>query len=203
MALGVYFYLLKTNKWGNYLSLDNLKPLKEMTLLCSPLLLILAILFIGNGGIDTSSISHLFLVLGTQILIVAFIEEIFYRGFMLNILISKGFRFAVLTSSVLFGLTHSLQLLGGQSLEQTILQIMYAFFTGLVLSLLIVNKQSILVTIIFHGLNNSFIMLKQTDGPPIYLYLIVGILIVYAAILWMKASKAENTVLNKINNLSF
>lgn len=196
-ALGVYFYLIKTKKWGNFFSWDKLKPFKDTTLLCSPLLLVLMILFISNGGIDASSIYNLILVLCTQILVVAFIEEVFFRGFMLNILISKGFRFAVLTSSVLFALTHSLQLLGGQSVEDTILQVLYAFFIGMVLSLLIVNKQSIVVAITFHGLNNSFIMMGQSNGPSLYNYLLISILIAQTVFLWFRVLKSNEINSNK------
>ncbi|WP_347552946.1 CPBP family intramembrane glutamic endopeptidase (plasmid) [Pseudalkalibacillus hwajinpoensis] len=117
-------------------------------------MVVLTLLLIGNDGISVSSVSELLLVLGTQILVVAFIEEMVFRGFMINILISKGFKVAVITSSFLFALTHSLQLLGGQSIEDTLLQITYAFFIGMVLSLLVVNNQSIIIAITFHDLNN-------------------------------------------------
>ena len=190
LAVGVYFYLLKTKKWSAYFHKDKLIPLKS-TLLSSPLLLILALLLIGNNGIDTSSISRLLMIIGTQIIVVAFIEEFFFRGFMLEILKAKGFKLAVLVSSLLFAITHSLQLLGGQSLEATILQITYAFIIGIVLSLLIVNRQSIVVTIVFHGLNNSIIMLGQNNDSAFYNYIIIVLLFIYAVFLWLRALKVN------------
>lgn len=194
LAIGVYFYLLKTKKWRAYFTKDKLIPLKSTVLLCSPLLLVLALLFIGNSGIDISSFNKLLMILGTQIMIVAFIEEIIFRGFMLNILISKGIRSAVLTSSLLFALTHSLQLLGGQSLETTISQITYAFFIGMVLSLLIVNQQSIIVAIVFHGLNNSLIMMGKDNDSSIYTYIIILLLIIYTVFLWIRALKSDGVI---------
>ena len=194
LAVGVYFYLLKTKKWRAYFTKDKLIPLKSTVLLCSPLLLVLALLFIGNSGIDISSFNKLLMILGTQIMIVAFIEEIIFRGFMLNILISKGIRSAVLTSSLLFALTHSLQLLGGQSLETTISQITYAFFIGMVLSLLIVNQQSIIVAIVFHGLNNSLIMMGKDNDSSIYTYIIILLLIIYTVFLWIRALKSDGVI---------
>ncbi|WP_249317165.1 CPBP family intramembrane glutamic endopeptidase [Bacillus sp. FJAT-50079] len=171
--------------------------LKKTVLLCSPLFLVLVLLFIGNNGIDISSINQLLLILGIQIIIVAFIEEMFFRGFMLKILLSWGFKLAVLTSSLLFALTHSLQLLGGQSLESTILQIIYAFFIGMVFSLLIVNQQSILVTIVFHGLNNTLIMMGQNNHSSIYNYIIILLLIIYTVFLWFRALKSNECISNK------
>lgn len=194
LAIGVYFYLLKTKKWRAYFTKDKLIPLKSTVLLCSPLLLVLALLFIGNSGIDISSFNKLLMILGTQIMIVAFIEEIIFRGFMLNILISKGIRSAVLTSSLLFALTHSLQLLGGQSLETTNSQITYAFFIGMVLSLLIVNQQSIIVAIVFHGLNNSLIMMGKDNDSSIYTYIIILLLIIYTVFLWIRALKSDGVI---------
>jgi len=199
LAIGFYFYLIKTKKWRNFLSKDSLRFDKKNILLWSPLLVVLAILLIGNGGLSVTSFTDLILILGTQILIVAFIEEMVFRGFMINILISKGFRFAVLTSSFLFALTHSLQLLGGQSIEDTLLQITYAFFIGMVLSLLIVNNQSILIAIIFHGLNNFFILTAQVEGSSVYNYVIISVLIVHAVFLWSRAMRI-NTF--KIDNIS-
>ncbi|WP_379970784.1 CPBP family intramembrane glutamic endopeptidase [Ectobacillus sp. sgz5001026] len=199
LAIGIYFYLTKTKKWRNFISKDSLRLDKNNILLWSPMLIVLAILLIGNGGVRVTSVTELLLVLGTQILIVAFIEEMVFRGFMIDILISKGFKVAVLTSSFLFALTHSLQLLGGQSIENTLLQITYAFFIGMVLSLLIVNNQSIIIAIIFHGLNNFFIITAQIDGSSIYNYVLISVLVVHSAFLWSKAMRTNKI---KIDNVS-
>lgn len=137
------------------------------------------------------------MILGAQIMIVAFIEEIIFRGLMLNILLPKGIRAAVLTSSLLFAITHSLQLLGGQSLETTILQISYAFFIGMVLSLLIVNQQSIIIAILFHGLNNSLIMMGKDNDSSIYTYIIILLMIIYTVFLWIRALKTGGVIAMK------
>lgn len=197
IEVGVYFYLLKTKKWRAYFTKDKLIPLKSSVLLCSPLLLVLALLFIGNSGIDISSFNKLLMILGAQIMIVAFIEEIIFRGLMLNILLPKGIRPAVLTSSLLFAITHSLQLLGGQSLETTILQITYAFFIGMVLSLLVVNQQSIIIAILFHGLNNSLIMMGKDNDSSIYTYIIILLMIIYTVFLWIRALKTDGVIAMK------
>lgn len=137
------------------------------------------------------------MILGAQIMIVAFIEEIIFRGLMLNILLPKGIMPAVLTSSFLFAITHSLQLLGGQSLETTILQITYAFFIGMVLSLLVVNQQSIIIAILFHGLNNSLIMMGKDNDSSIYTYIIILLMIIYTVFLWIRALKTDGVIAMK------
>ncbi|WP_229721185.1 CPBP family intramembrane glutamic endopeptidase [Pontibacillus salipaludis] len=192
LALGIGFYLFKTKKWRKFFS-KNRFPLHWKRLIhFSPLVVILTLLCIGNGGIRLTSIPDLLLVLGTQLLLVAFIEEMVFRGFMVNILMAKGFKVAVLTSSTLFALTHSLQLLGGQSLEDTLLQVTYAFFIGTVLSLLIVNNHSLIIPMAFHGLNNFLIIMGQNNGSSLYNYLLISILLVHSLFLWSKALKTNN-----------
>jgi len=119
----------------------------------------------------------------------------------LNVLLSKGYKKAVIISSFLFAITHSLQLLGGQSLEDTILQITYAFVVGMVLSLLIINNQSIIIAIAFHGLNNFLQFMGKDQSSPILGYVLIGILITYFVYLWVRASNATDLNLHKPTNV--
>lgn len=194
LALMVFIYLVLTKKWKNYFSIKNIKPNKNTIRLCSPLLLVLWIVLIGNKGLNTAvPFSSLVLMFMMQLFVVAFVEEIFFRGFMLKILLSKGFKQAVIISSLLFAMTHSLQLLGGQSLEETVLQIIYAFVVGMVLSLLMIHHQSILVAIAFHGINNFFQIMGQSEGPTILSYVVIAILIAHMVFLWLRVSTLSNT----------
>ncbi len=197
LAVGVCIYFVKKGKWNNYFSVKKLKPIKTTLFLSSPLLLVLLIVFIGNKGVNTVSLLDLFQMFIIQLFLIAFIEEVFFRGFMLNILLSKGYKKAVIISSFLFAITHSLQLLGGQSLEDTILQITYAFVVGMALSLLIINNQSIIIAIAFHGLNNFFQFMGKDQSSPILGYVLIGILITYFVYLWVRASNATDLNLNK------
>lgn len=193
LAIGVFIYLVITKKWKDYFSVKELKANRVMMLLCAPLLLVLLIVFIGHKGLNTTSLSDLLPMFIMQLFVIAFTEEIFFRGFMLWILLlSKGFKIAVMISSFLFAMTHSLQLLGGQSLEETIIQITYAFLVGMVLSLLIINNQSIIIAIAFHGLNNFFQTMMRSEGSSIFGYVIIVILIAHAIFLWKRANTLSN-----------
>ena len=192
LAAGVFLYFASTRRWNDYFFVKRVKSIKNMLQLNSPLLLVLLIVFIGKKGLNTTSVSDLFLVLIIQLLIVAFIEESFFRGFMLKILLPKGFKKAVFISSSLFAFTHSLQLLGGQSIETTILQIIYAFVVGMVLSLLIVNNQPIMIAIAFHGINNFLQIMGNTEGSSILSYLIIAILGAQVVFLWQRATTLSN-----------
>lgn len=97
----------------------------------------------------------------------------------------------------MFGVTHALQLLGGQSLEDTILQIIYALLVGLVLALLVLEGQSIIVTIIFHGLNNFFNIMGNTEGSMLSAYLIILVLFIYMLTLWRRLKKIDHNLFMK------
>lgn len=56
-------------------------------------------------------------------LCVGFAEELYFRGFIFNILKIKGMQFAIVVSSVIFGLSHLINLAGGAGVAGTILQI--------------------------------------------------------------------------------
>lgn len=189
LAIGVFLYLLFKKKWDVYF-FKRFFPLSKQYI---PLVLVLLIIVVGNKGLDTSSFANLFFMFLMQLFIVAFIEETFFRGFMLKLVLPKGKAIAVLLTSFLFGITHSIQLFGGQSIEDTILQIIYAFIVGLVLSLLIVTGHSILVTIAFHGFNNFLNFMGNTESHNIFAYLILIILIGYSFFLWNLMTKPVDT----------
>lgn len=110
-------------------------------------------------------------------LLVAFVEETVYRGLILNILLQKGIRAAVLTSSLLFSLTHLLNLMGGQSMAATLLQLAYALLVGLSLALLYVRHKSLLPLITFHFLHNFTQFLVQDQASVLFDSLVVASLL--------------------------
>lgn len=180
----------KNKKVAAFFSFQQNMSFRTRILFLSPLLLYLLIILIGNKGVHGSSTVDLVLILLTQTLVIAFVEEMVFRGFMLNLLLSKSYKVAVLLSSFLFAFTHSLNMLNGQSVANTIFQILFAFVVGLVLALLIVNGQSIGVTIVFHGLNNFFQFTSPVEANDSLLinYALLLFLSGYALYLWNRKS---------------
>ncbi|MGG5766849.1 hypothetical protein [Bacillus wiedmannii] len=64
-------------------------------------------------------------------------------------------------------------------------------FIGLVLSLLIVNKQSIIMNITFHTFNNFFNFMGNVQASSLFAYVIIVILFFYTIYLWKRANKKE------------
>ena len=184
LALGIFIYIMIKKNWQKYF----FHSINQLYILL-PLLFILCIILVSAKGLNLTSMSNVIVMFMLQLLTIAFIEETIFRGMMLRMLLTKGVATAVWVSSILFGVTHALQLLGGQSLEDTILQIIYALLVGLVLSLLILDGQSIIVTILFHGFNNFFNFMGNVESSMTSAYLIIFVLFVYMFFLWRRVKK--------------
>lgn len=188
-VLAIYFSVKK--KWGFY-GFRNLRSIPKPDLVYyAPLLVLLAI--IALKGFRPISVSEvLFYLLFT--LLVGFVEESIYRGLILNILLPKGVKTAVLTSSILFAVTHILQVLSGQSAFQTVLQIVYALLIGGALALLMVRGRNIWPLILFHFLHN-FIQFVGNDNSDAYLGYDLAILAFLALYcIWMALSLKKTPV---------
>lgn len=100
-------------------------------------------------------------------LCVGFAEEIYYRGIILNILKLKGDRFAIIGSSVLFGLGHLMNIAGGANVAYTLLQVFFAFFAGIVLAEIVVITNNIVVAMLWHFLCD-FLAYTTNDGSLLF-----------------------------------
>ena len=86
---------------------------------------------------------------------VGFLEEIIFRGFLFRALEKDNPARAIVVSSVTFGIGHIVNLLNGQDLAETLLQIVFAVAVGFTLVILFHKGGSLIPCIVFHGLNNS------------------------------------------------
>ena len=101
-----------------------------------------------------------------SMLCVGFLEELIFRGLLFKGMAKKNVRSAIIVSAVTFGIGHIVNLLNGQPLGETLLQIVFAITVGFVLVLLFHRGGSLIPCIVFHSLNNSlntFAASSQTD----------------------------------------
>ena len=199
IALFLLIYLTIKKQWNRYYfnSLSKLSIRQWIEYI--PLLLIFIVLLIANNGFQSAPFSFFAYMLLSQIFLVGFVEETLFRGIMLRILMPRGKTLAIVGSSVLFGITHALQALSGQSLEDTILQIVYAFILGFVLAILVVRNGSIILTILFHGLHNFLNFTGNTPSTNLYTYLVLAILLLQ--LLWLFISTKNNSSLSNKTNI--
>ena len=120
---------------------------------------------IGYGTLEIPEIGTLFLILGFTLL-VGFVEEIFFRGIMLQALRSKGAWTSVIVTSFLFGAGHSVNAFGASPLY-TVLQVGYAVPLGLSFAALVWVTGLIWPIVLAHGLINFGAYLNSAAGGPV------------------------------------
>ena len=118
----------------------------------SPLLLIALSPFTAginyNGG-AALILANLFLTLG-----IGMAEEVFFRGIICGAWLGHGVGKAMMISSVLFGLSHILNIAGGAELGETVLQICFALVYGMVFALIFAESGSLLPCVLLHALHD-------------------------------------------------
>ena len=68
--------------------------------------------------------------------------ELYFRGIICNIW-KDNEKKAIIISSVLFGMSHILNVMGGADLAETLLQIAFAFTYGVIMAYVILRTKSI------------------------------------------------------------
>lgn len=107
-------------------------------------------------------------------------EELIFRGMILNTLTKYNKMFAIIVTSLLFGLLHL-----------NITQAIPAFFMSLVLCYMYVQTDSILVTILAHA-GNNFLALMSAYSNHILITVLVLALVIYGLITMVLKSKEFN-----------
>ncbi|AOZ92602.1 CPBP family intramembrane glutamic endopeptidase [Paenibacillus crassostreae] len=190
ISLILIIYLTWRRKWHDigFQSLANIP--KRHWLLYTPLIVVLVV--ISLDGFKEVTVSEVFYFIFFTLL-VGFVEETVYRGLILKTLLNKSIRVAVITSSILFSLTHLLNVMSGQSMEQTLLQLVYALVMGVVLALLMIKNANIWPLITFHFLHNLIQFLGNEQSTTLG-YDIIVILILIIQCVWLMVSLKKQHV---------
>lgn len=126
-----------------------------------------------------------------SMIFIGFIEEILFRGYLLQLLLKKSVKVAIIVSSLTFGLGHVVNLLNGAEVVPTILQLVYAICIGLMLSVFMVKVKHLLPCCFFHGMLNALAAFSNENGQTIGYQVTVCVAIsvisvAYAWLLWRR-----------------
>ena len=150
LTLAYYFVRYKEISKLGFRSAE--KGAAKRMLYFSPLLLIALSPFAAginfNGG-AALILANLFLTLG-----IGMAEEIFFRGIICGAWLGHGVGKAMMISSLLFGLSHILNIAGGAELGETVLQICFALVYGMVFALIFAESGSLLPCVLLHALHD-------------------------------------------------
>lgn len=152
------------------------------------------ILPVAVFGFNTSVTALRLVVLICFTAAVGFNEEIYFRGLIFKFLEREGTKKAIIWSSVIFGILHLANAFNGENTLYLILQMLFAFLVGFVLSEIVSITKSLWVLIIWHAVHD-FISIMAGDifnqAALAVLGIQVIILVIYAVCIW-KMSNTEN-----------
>lgn len=143
----ILVFVTVVRRW-NGIGLHKGFHLKSLTYLLPLLLLIVLLLMNGIKAREPSRILS-FLLLA---LITGFCEETMFRGMIYGSLRKNGQAIALLTSSALFGLAHTLNLFTGVDMRLVLLDVLATFGFGLVFSIAYEYTGTLLPLILVHAM---------------------------------------------------
>jgi CAAX protease family protein len=117
-------------------------------------------------------------------LAVGFVEEGVFRGLMLHALEPRGVWSAAVITSLVFGVTHAMNLMVGRSVAETAAQVMYTVALGFAFAALVLRKRLIWPLVLIHFLVNfiAFLVKPGYIYPPGWeLVIALGLTVVFAA----------------------
>jgi membrane protease YdiL (CAAX protease family) len=157
-----------------------------------PLLAVEAFSFLPGFRENVTTVYFLAVVLFT--LLVGINEEVYFRGLILKRLGEKGIRYAAIVSSVLFGVVHLVNVVGGANLIYTGLQIVFAALFGFVCAELVILTKSLIPVILWHFIHDciGFVTVEEITTPALISVIIQTVLMLaYSVYLWKKIKKVS------------
>ena len=139
------------------------------------------ILATGNlwDGIAPSCQRTELLVSVLSMILVGFVEEMLFRGFLFKALLAKDrTATAIVISSLTFGIGHIVNLFAGQASFETFIQIVFAVSWGFILTMVFYKSGSLLPCIIAHAMIDVFSLFGADNAVADQIY--VGATIVTA-----------------------
>ena len=182
VALMLSFFLygwIRKNKLQQYYGLRPVASINYRKYLYFLPLLVLSTANLWNGVVFEQSFLDTVLFVVCMLLI-GFLEEIIFRGFLFKALSRKSVRSALIISSVTFGMGHIVNLLNGADFLPTLLQIGYATAIGFLFTVLFIKTKSLWPGILAHAvINATSLFAVEGDG---YVQLISSLVMVVLSV---------------------
>ena len=128
-----------------------------------------------------------------SMILVGFVEEMLFRGFLFTAMLSKErTAVAIIVSSLTFGMGHIINLFTGQTSFETIVQMIFAVSWGFILTFVFYKSGSLFPCIIAHSMIDAFSMFGADNALVDQIY--VGITIVVAIVYCIYLVKIKEDV---------
>ncbi|MEB2279943.1 CPBP family intramembrane metalloprotease [Lysinibacillus xylanilyticus] len=159
-----------------------------------------------NGITDKDGFSakYVFILL-LFVIAVGFCEELIFRGLVFKYLSAKGFKVAIIGSSIFFGIGHFTNLLSGQDFIMTLLQVTYACLFGLVSAEIVAKTKSIIFPIVWHATHDfiAFLTDSEQNVLAVSIYVFHCLVLMGLAIYFWRALFPKKAVMNLKNPESY
>lgn len=128
-----------------------------------------------------------------KMLCVGFLEELIFRGFLFRAMSRDSIRWAVVVSSVTFGLGHILNLINGSGmgLAENLVQIFFAVLIGFLYVILFHRGGSLWPCILSHGVLNSLSAFSAGDGSLVRIAILCTLVAAYTVVLLKTLQKQK------------
>lgn len=159
----ILFRFVKRNGLMGYYGLCTPKADRKRVLLYIPLIGISSVNLWNGIAVQAPPVeifTHIF-----SMAMVAFLEELIFRGLLFNGMRKGNLSAAVIVSSLTFGMGHIVNLLTGAPVLDTLLQLVYASAIGFCFTALFVATGSIVPCILSHAAVNCMSIFAIEAGP--------------------------------------
>jgi len=185
IVAGLIFGFIKANRLEAETGLDGWPKDTRRYLYFIPMW----ILATGNlwGGVSLNYKGAGQVIAILSMLLVGFIEEMIFRGFLFRALLkTNSVLAAVIISAATFGMGHLVNLLSGQATKETVIQVFFAISLGFVFTLVYYKSGKLLPCIIAHSLIDAFstVAADSQMGDMIYVWTTIIVSAVYCIYLW-------------------
>lgn len=196
-ALTIIFYTTTLGLWSYVGNITKLTRKGMILVLPVGILSLIPIL----NGITESKSSTIFISLLITSLI-GINEEFIFRGIILSALRKNGRLSSIITSSIIFGLFHLLNLVYGADIIDTVVQVVFATGFGLVMAVTKYETGEMLSPIIIHALWDFISKISNADflGSIDIIHTISIVLVVVWGIFLTFRVTSNNTVSYSIDN---
>ena len=146
----------------------------------------------GGFSMAYSGLSQLCAVV--SMLLIGYVEEMIFRGFLFKALIPKdGVKIAVIVSAVTFGIGHIVNLLAGQANLETVIQVFFAVAWGFIFTFVFYKSGSLWPCIVAHGLVNAFSKFARESVMTTWVYMAATIVVAIVYCLWLSRLAPEDS----------
>ena len=113
-----------------------------------------------------------------SMILIGFVEEMIFRGFLFRAMLKNGNRAAaIIVSSVTFGIGHIINLFAGQANFDTVMQVIFAVSWGFILTMVFYKCKSLIPCIIAHAMIDVFSLFGAENRLVDQIYILATIIV--------------------------